>query len=774
MKSLLHIINGQRKMAKRRNSVLLADNSAQPGLRSNQPTRRDYDKVVEALNQQRMKTQRLLEQINRITNLQNQNYSTNYQQSNGEGDPGTSSDEEAEENRQTESEVNDGDTHQEIAPFTNLSNTQVESNKTKDGISNSNKDNSTTPSFVTDPTKGGLYGESSMPSQLKEFPKLTGNTGPYYVKWIQDCKLHFTSASLTDIITTSPTQSFNTAVTMDPLKRDPVIIMSQWAFLHRKCYTELLKAIKDILGNELELIIETEQQQIGAFEFKFSNREGGNGYEILDVGNFKRFNSNHLWCQIKSKATYTQVEKNNLLFSVNRLRYDGKTDPQLFRNRFMKLKQVCILAGIPLTDEHQISIWTNAIPPSLGSIEQILMSDDKPLTVDRIYTVLNNWYISQRSKPTRGGSEMAALAQSSAESCTYCNKPGHTAEKCYKNKNSKNYKHQFKRSKPTRQFNRFGSKSTGTSTAPTKNKAEDGKSYEFSCAAVEGDQSVEDIINELEATCISNSEVIMTAKEKKQKETPPTFFVFDSAATSHMTPRRQHLIQLEDCAPVGLTTAVKGTTTLIRQRGTVRLNADWILKDVAYVPTGSASLISEGRLCDAGFGVDKTKDQVRVYDIKTNKTLLKGFRHNRLWMFATNNFKPEKNLINTLQKKKTQDYEEQMDESDESDTEVDSPQTNNKHTNPYVEEKTHSPELDSQDTQQNSSMRSNANILTSEHDTDIDLSTSGRVYNNKNVTTTRGSGNNRNRRIPQNPNYKNPVIKRVSFKRTNEHSNQQA
>jgi hypothetical protein len=98
-----------------------------------------------------------------------------------------------------------------------------------------------------------------------------------------------------------------------------------------------------------------------------------------------------------------------------------------------------------------------------------------------------------------------------------------------------------------------------------------------------------------------------------------------------------------------MATAIRGQRSTIRERGSIRLNDKWTLKDVAFVPNASSNIISEGRLCDAGFGIYKDSDILRVTVKNTNRTVLAGIRLNRLWVFPTGGTSSiYKKPINTL------------------------------------------------------------------------------------------------------------------------------
>ena len=114
------------------------------------------------------------------------------------------------------------------------------------------------------------------------------------------------------------------------------------------------------------------------------------------------------------------------------------------------------------------------------------------------------------------------------------------------------------------------------------------------------------------------------------------YFVFDSGSTIHVFSTKSMMFNVRQVPPMILSTAIRGKTVVISERGEVKLNDQWTLKDVAYVPNAHANLISESRLTDAGFCIYKDKEFIRVSKTGADgidKTLLLGYRVGKLWAY---------------------------------------------------------------------------------------------------------------------------------------------
>jgi hypothetical protein len=95
-------------------------------------------------------------------------------------------------------------------------------------------------------------------------------------------------------------------------------------------------------------------------------------------------------------------------------------------------------------------------------------------------------------------------------------------------------------------------------------------------------------------------------------------------------------------------TAVKGVSVDVTERGRVDLNSKVSLLDVAVMPKASISLISIGRLCDAGLSIFMDKNVLEVYPPNSDKVLLTGKRVGRLWVMTVNGTIPPKQSATSL------------------------------------------------------------------------------------------------------------------------------
>lgn len=197
--------------------------------------------------------------------------------------------------------------------------------------------------------------------------------------------------------------------------------------------------------------------------------------------------------------------------------------------------------------------------------------------------------------------------------CIHCGLTNHPPKRCYKNNNKKKQKQQ---------------------------KTDEDDNAEFSAPFFDTD-----ILEELESLSSNPPEEMIL--ESREIKSPQLHFIFDSAATSHVTNNESVLTNLVSVPETTMSTALKGVTTTIRKRGTIKLNDKWKLKDVAFIAKASSNLLSEGRLCDAGFGITKTKDYVFVRS-PAGKVVLKGRRWNRLWIYSVGDKSEYKKPINTL------------------------------------------------------------------------------------------------------------------------------
>jgi hypothetical protein len=130
-----------------------------------------------------------------------------------------------------------------------------------------------------------------------------------------------------------------------------------------------------------------------------------------------------------------------------------------------------------------------------------------------------------------------------------------------------------------------------------------------------------------------------------------TFFILDSASTSHVTNNHKLLFNPQRVPEVEIQGVVKGMVSKVTVRGSVQLNKNWKLTDVAYMKNGFANLVSVGRLVAAGFTIILDNNKAIVQD-KDGHQALCFTRFNQLWILKMDDYVPPTRPGNTLIKAK--------------------------------------------------------------------------------------------------------------------------
>lgn len=514
---------------------------------------------------------------------------------------------------------------------------------------------------------GGLYGEERLPTVLAAFPALAGNTATKYHDWVRRCELVFQMHSLTPLITMDPETSFNLAVDQDTNGRSPELILGLWTRLHAKAYVALRAAVEQTLGRDIASTITAEQAVVGECIMKVEQVEGQERLTLKNVDKFLLNNANYYWEKIKTRCRFTVGERLALSRQICNLKYEMGTDPQPLKNKYLRLVEECSKAGLIVTPEFASTYWLMALPPELDALNQAL-STWAEVTWEQVFDAINSDYQKRVStKQLNVVTERAMVASSAVNTsrpkhthkksvyCNHCKRSGHEERTCFiKNPKLRPSNHR-PRSQP-------GPKHT--------DKSAGSNSFEFSATIAESPE-IEDLIQDLAdlSTANTGEEQCMASTEQD----PPVYFVFDSAATSHITPNKRLLDKIRSVPEVSLTTAIKGSHTSIRERGVIALNKNWRLSEVAYIPNGAANLISEGRLCDAGYTI--YKDKLKINVMKDEQIILRGFRYNKLWIYSTNGKSPTTIALNTLSRRTTRPRTNQESKEEEK-TEVNDPGEN--------------------------------------------------------------------------------------------------
>lgn len=494
--------------------------------------------------------------------------------------------------------------------------------------------------------KNGLYGDTSVSITLPKMPMLSGPSATQYTDWVTKAINYFQTYGLEEVVTMSPADSLTRAYECDP--QTPIgTIKGIWYRLHTRAIGVIKTAVEPVIGTELFDEIEDEQLSMGNCNIYEGDKE-----DMSWVETFFSKNAYLVWTRIKNRQLrYTAHDITNSLNRLFNLKYTAGTDPAIFRRYFMTILKELKNANTSIYQDQRVlmSVWYRALPKELEVLKQAL-GVKTDLKWSDIYEALIHEYSSRGTskhhdrrprstdRPSHGNSEEKAAAAvegrnktknmkkkprpSYGRSCNHCRKPGHTEDKCW-------LKH------PHLKPSKFS----------TSEVADNDSDTEVYMPFIDSDIMSQFIQLGLHAE-VAEEQALYSNTSSPSIELPPTYLIFDSAATSHVAHSKRIMENLSNVPEVSMGTAIRGQGTIIRQRGQLRLNKKYVLKDVAHIPNAAANLISEGRLCDAGFEIRKNKDTLTVY--KDDTPVLTGHRWNRLWVYSTNGSKPVPSPLNTL------------------------------------------------------------------------------------------------------------------------------
>jgi hypothetical protein len=480
----------------------------------------------------------------------------------------------------------------------------------------------------------GLFGDSSIPSILPAMPKLAGPSAHQYNEWKLKATNYFQSNGLSEVVTMEPMVSLELAVTIDGSARPRSQIKALWVRLHSKAYGAIRAAVESIIGTSFFEEIESDTTTLTPTEV----------FTVVDSRLDRDFKSGcayYLWDNIRRRLEqFTPHDLSRLVERYMSLKYTPRSNPIECRASFDSSVRDLKLAGIILPDKLHLAVWYKALPPDLDSLRQALGAKPDLKSKD-IYDAIVNQYSSKKAARNTERSEEKAHAaleneekkrkartkrdknrskpnpsDKSKKHCDFCELDSHNMDECYS----------LKKAKSSVLANR--------------------KARKISDSEADDDHAAVFVEDEVAATFQSQLEDELAAVGK-EAESGPTHFLFDSGATTHVTPVKHIIKDINNVPIMTMSTAITGERQVINKRGQVRLNDKWTLRDVAYVPRASSSLISEGRLCDAGYEIYKNKDFVHVR--KAGKTVLRGVRVNRLWAYTVDGSTPTApRPVNTL------------------------------------------------------------------------------------------------------------------------------
>lgn len=480
-------------------------------------------------------------------------------------------------------------------------------------------------------TTGGLYGNTAMPTTMPQMStKLGGQTYEEYVEWKPKAKTYCEINSISEVTLESPINSWKKAIKADAGTHSMIQLLNMWHNLHKKASAVLRAATESALGLSFFNDIEQEQEAVTEFDLYSIDPDEPESFAC-----FIQHNANHLWVKIKEKCgRITPQHIGGLMKRYTSLQYKITQRPEEFRKEFEKIVNELEQNGCSLPELAHMAIWFNALPPELDSLKQGLNARSK-LTWQGVFDALQSQYIKKPSGKLPSGESAKALQEKEEAlahvRCYGCNQFGHIRPHC-PNKDPSN---RGGRGNGIRgRGGRFRGRG-GRGRSDSKRSSHDNNDQEFDESSF---QYVMPLIDE---------EIIAAARERGQPldSAESVVFVFDSAATSHVTPHEHIIKNLESVPSVTMTSALKGATVTVNKRGTVQLTSEWILKDVALLPRASVSLISEGRIADAGFTIIKTKDDIKIIPPNKNKPLFTGKRVDKLWIITVGGPNPKKRSI---------------------------------------------------------------------------------------------------------------------------------
>jgi hypothetical protein len=506
----------------------------------------------------------------------------------------------------------------------------------------SSSSSSSQPIFYKTSSSGhGLFGDSSVPSTLPSMPKLAGHTPADYSNWKVKAESYFITNGLSEIVTMSPVESLTLATQIDSHAHATISLRAIWNRLHLKAFGAIKTAVEPILGESFFTLIGVEQEKQGSFSVY-------NCPEDQLSSRFMYGNAHYLWLLIKNHLQhYTAHDITTLIRKYMNLKYNINEDPVEFRRIFDDTVRELNLAGVVMPEQCHMAVWYGAIPSEYESLRLALGANLKLKWQDIYEALVNQYSASKQKRPTRSSTGddkiLAAVDHNQSQfnkqnkdrinrrlnkyHCDYCNRDGHTSDRCYKLTADKQNSGDFK-------FN--GSNKTDSDSEKDDDHTapfiEDSILAQFSCS-----NGINSDTDELAAPSVTHD-----------NNNPRTVhFIFDSAATTHVTPVKHIVEEMRSTPETSMSTAIVGRRSFIDKRGKVRLNDKWTLSDVAYLPNATASLISEGRLADAGYSIYKNKEFIVVRDAN-DRVVLRGPRVNRLWVFTINGTPPRPKSSNTI------------------------------------------------------------------------------------------------------------------------------
>lgn len=498
-------------------------------------------------------------------------------------------------------------------------------------------------------------------------PKLASTSNTHFNTWKAKALLYFDSHGLRNTVKHSCKRSLSLAVQLAGKNRDFTSTLTKWMGLHEKAYALIRAATQEAVGLQLyrnlestaaeemadtaDLIGEATAIDETSSEDELPSLQPSDANRWGWMDRFQYMNANYLWDSLcKAYERYSGHDKMRLFTQYTSLpKYKEGEDPirllHLFQERVYQME----LAGLVMPPDIHWALWLNAIPDSLKNLQTQLGTQNEGAYMEVFEALKANYnrtlgaqtinpsgnkkgkkdqeedsaeqlypFHDQRGpRGPRGDNKRRQPQQPQQQKnkrqgvhCVFCDRTNHTVDTCYELKRHK----------------------AGAAQAAAAGSTTQAHTY---LPFIEDDPDDNGI--QTEAVCVAS----------EHTKYAYTVFLFDSGATSHLTGTKSLLTDIKAVPEVSVTTAIRGSRAVVRERGKVKLNDRQSLTDVAYMASASTNLISEGRLCDANNTITKTKEYLLVKDIK-GVTILRGVRVNRLWVYYTGDKGPSPRPINTV------------------------------------------------------------------------------------------------------------------------------
>lgn len=463
----------------------------------------------------------------------------------------------------------------------------------------------------------GLFGNTSIPTTLPAPPKLASTDALSFADW----KVKFTGYCLMQGIEETVTMTFENGLElareMDTTGRSSKTIEMLFKVLNAKAFGAILIAVEAVTGSTIFTEITTDQSR-SENKDKFIDR-----------------NANHLWTKLcnlyEKKTVHSTLHVWKKLLSLN---YKDGENPQLFKKSFdnlmLQLNQINdeILPGQKVSEGFKACIWLNALPAALESTAQTLLTQEK-VSYDEIYQTLVRRYESNGSEkavkaPKPVGSEVANAAVTNNSTptgkpksnpkikCSFCKRTNHTEDRCWK-------KHGYpedKKETKTDDDHSFCFMETSTQSASSKCKVEQAEPAQ---AAVD---------DEVAQAATEDGSMYLGARDE---------FILDSGASKHLVFDKTLMFNVQNVNPIRFTGILRNSV-MVGETGSVRLDPNVVINNVACVNKAGANLISVGKVFDAGFKVDFFAEKAQIR--KGKEVILTFKRTGGIYVFRRRSKKP--------------------------------------------------------------------------------------------------------------------------------------